>query len=77
MFFTMTEEEIVKLMVSQGFSPKTAAQEAAKFMKYRERIVGPKQIWSDDDEQKPQEGQPEAATTHRKFADEVARKEGE
>ena len=46
LFFTLTEEEIVKLLVSQGFSEKTAKQEAAKFMKYKERIVGPKQVWS-------------------------------
>lgn len=46
LFFTLTEDEIVKLLVSQGFSKKTATQEAAKFMKYKENIVGPKQVWS-------------------------------
>ena len=46
LFFTLTEEEIVKLLVSQGFSEKTATQEAAKFMKYKASIVGPKQVWS-------------------------------
>ena len=47
LFFTLTEEEIVTLLVSQGFSPKTAAQEAAKFMRYKENIVGPRQEWSE------------------------------
>jgi len=73
LFFTLTEDEIVKLLVSQGFSPKTAAQEAAKFMKYKENIVGPKQVWSDDKETPPV--QPEART--QRFADEVAGRKGE
>ena len=46
LFFTLTEEEIVTLLVKQGFSERTATQEAAKFMKYKERITGPKQVWS-------------------------------
>ena len=76
LFFTLTEEEIVQLLVRQGFSEKTATQEAAKFMKYKERIVGPKQVWSDDDEA----GRGPAAhqeTTTKRFADEVAGRKGE
>lgn len=74
LFFTLTEDEIVALLVSQGQSEKTAKQEAAKFMRYKENIVGPPQVWSDDDEDKPQQ-QSEAAT--RSFADEVAGRKGE
>ena len=73
LFFTLTEDEIVALLVSQGQSEKAAKVDAAKFMKYKENIVGPKQVWSDDEEGKPQ--QPEEAT--RSFADEVAGRKGE
>lgn len=73
LFFTLTEDEIVQVLVQQGFSEKTAKQEAAKFMRYKERIAGPKQVWSDDEEQ-PQ-AQPQVTT--QRFADEVAGRKGE
>lgn len=72
LFFTLTEDEIVQVLISQGFSEKTAREEAAKFIRYKERVVGPKQVWSDEPEapaEKPQ------ATTQR-FADEVAGRKG-
>lgn len=75
LFFTLTEEEIVQVLVAQGFSEKTAKEEAAKFIKYKERIVGPKQVWSDDDDEGKPKVQPQAST--QRFADEIAtRKEG-
>lgn len=77
LFFTLAEEEIVALLVSQGFSERIAKQEAAEFMRYKEAIVGPKQVFSDDDDQAGKQGQPQPEATHRKFADEVAQKEGE
>jgi len=73
LFFTLTEAEIVQVLVSQGFSEHTALAEAAKFMEYKKRIVGPKQVWSDDDEDKPKE-KPKAKT--QRFADEVAGRKG-
>ena len=74
LFFTLTEAEIVQLLVSQGFSEKTATEEARKFMLYKERVVGPKQIFSDD--QPEQAGEPEVVTA--RFADVIRdRKEGQ
>lgn len=74
LFFTLTEDEIVALLISQGQSEKAAKHDAAKFMKYKENIVGPKQVWSDDEEEKSKQ-QPEEVT--RSFADEVAGRRGE
>ncbi len=72
LFFTLTEAEIVDVLVSQGFAEHTAKKEAAKFERYKRRIVGPRQVWSDDSEQPPAEKQ---ATTKR-FADVLAERKG-
>ncbi len=48
-FFTMKAEEIVALLVEMGYSESTAQTDVKKFMEYKARTVGPKQIWSDDD----------------------------
>ncbi len=50
-FFNMEPEEIVALLVGMGYSEKSAKEDVAKFMEYKARSVGPKQIWSDDDEE--------------------------
>ncbi len=75
LFFTLTEEEIVALLMSQGTSEKTAKHDAAKFMKYKDNIVGPKQVWSDDDDDQAGEKPPEEVT--RSFAEEIAARKGE
>ena len=93
LFFTLTEEEIVRLLVKQGFSERTATQEAAKFMKYKERIAGPKQVWSTSCTAHPQHvpsckeckqvlGEAEVTpdtgeTASKRFADEVEGRKGE
>ncbi len=50
-FFTMEAAEIVALLVGMGYSEKNATVDVAKFMEYKKRITGPKQVFSDDDEQ--------------------------
>ena len=74
LFFTLTEDEIVALLVSQGQSEKAAKVDAAKFMKYKENIVGPKQVWSDDEDDEAGK-QPEEVT--RSFAEELDARKGE
>jgi hypothetical protein len=52
-FFTMEAEEIVAMLMSMGYTERNARVDVAKFMKYKERQAGPKQIFSDDEEPKP------------------------
>ena len=59
-FFDMEETEIVALLVQMGYSDKNAKVDAAKFMEYRRRRAGPKQIWSDDDEEAKKQETPSA-----------------
>ena len=91
-FFTLTEDEIAQVLMSQGFSEKTSKAEARKFMLYKERIVGPVQVWSEghcvehasftpdcDKCQAAEEGiNPEQPTEAptKRFADEVASRKG-
>ena len=49
-FFQMEAAEIVALLVGMGYSEKNATVDVAKFMEYKKRITGPKQVFSDDDE---------------------------
>ena len=49
-FFQMEAEEIVALLVGMGYSEKNARVDVAKFVEYKKRTTGPKQIWSDDEE---------------------------
>ena len=51
-FFEMEAEEIVELLIGMGYSKKNAEVDVAKFMEYKARTIGPKQIWSDDEEEK-------------------------
>ena len=53
-FFQMEAEEIVALLIGMGYSEKNARVDVAKFMEYKKRTAGPKQIWSDDEETKEQ-----------------------
>lgn len=59
-FFTMEPEQIVDLLVSMGYSKKTAEVDVAKFMEYKARVEGPQQTFSDDDD-RPDEPPPEGA----------------
>ncbi len=68
LLFTLKEEEIVQVLMAQGCSEKTARREAAEFMLYKERTVGPRQVWSDDDDQP----KPETKAVTKSFADAVA-----
>ncbi|KKK60288.1 hypothetical protein LCGC14_3025850 [marine sediment metagenome] len=68
-FFEMEEEEIVALLVGMGYSEKNARVDVTKFMEYKARTVGPKQIWSDDDEAKEQE---EPSANRQNFGQRVA-----
>ncbi len=72
-FFTMEAEEIVALLVQMGYTERNAKSDVAKFMEYKARQVGPKQVWSDDDEQK--EVAPESAPSM-KFGTAVANLKG-
>lgn len=54
-FFEMEAEEIVELLIGMGYSDKNARVDVAKFMEYKARTVGPKQIWSDDEEKEKAE----------------------
>ncbi len=48
-FFQMEAEEIVALLIGMGYSERTARVDVAKFMEYKERAEGPRQIFSDDE----------------------------
>ena len=72
-FFEMEEEEIVALLIEMGYSEKNARVDVAKFMEYRKRMIGPKQIWSDDEEAKEQA---EPGTQRQSFGGHVAHLKG-
>ena len=73
-FYEMEAEEIVALLVQMGYSERTAKADVAKFMEYRKRMIGPKQIWSDDEEAKEQA---EPSTQRQSFGGHVAHLKGE
>ena len=72
-FFNMDAEDIVALLVGMGYSERNARVDVAKFMEYKARTTGPKQIWSDDEE--AQEAVPADAPSER-FGDFVDRLKG-
>ena len=63
-FFNMEAEEIIALLIGVGYYDKNARADVAKFMEYKARVVGPKQIWSDDDEETAKEVSGSAPSQH-------------
>lgn len=73
-FFTMEAEDIVALLIGMGYTERNARSDVAKFMEYKARTVGPKQIWSDDEDEE-REPVPTNAPSQ-KFGDHIAKLKG-
>ena len=61
------------MLVTMGYTERNARSDVAKFMEYKARQVGPKQVWSDDEA--GQEPVPESAPSM-KFGTVVAKLKG-
>ena len=72
--FNMEAEEIIALLIGAGYSDRNARADVAKFMEYKARAVGPKQIWSDDDDET--ENEVSGDTPSRRFSEFVDKLRG-
>ncbi len=49
-FFQMEAAEIIALLIGMGYSEKNAKVDVGKFMEYKKRITGPRQVFKDDED---------------------------
>lgn len=61
------------MLIGMGYSEKNAKVDVAKFMEYKARTIGPKQIWSDDEEEKKKD---EPSTNKQNFGQHIAQLKG-